>query len=202
MTSFTKLVLAMVSAVIFMMATSNIARINAIQTKGKIDREINQITQEQIVQLDKARNVFYKIYKRYPNNIDEIVDAGLIRSTFKTSKFSKDITIDPITKKITLAIDQDRIQRNISLVATSHILQTKANKDLISIDSAVKTDINIRDLLNNKKDLSSLELNVTDNSVFDNAVRDLNLTNEGNSTDLYDGLNADQIKTLNKTLGY
>ena len=202
MTSFAKIVFLTFTGIVFMMSWTNITLNNALKTKAEIDRKINKQTLDHIKELEIVRNKYFRAYKRYPNSIDDLINVGMLRSNFKTSIYSKDIFIDPTTKKISLTTDQDRIQRNISLSAKSHILQVESNKDLLTSDNEVKRDLNIKAFLDKKSNLSSTETTVSNKTTFDDITNNLDLTTEENGTDLYNDLTADEIKLLNQTIGY
>jgi mannitol-specific phosphotransferase system IIBC component len=76
------------------MVTNSNVQNELLKEKLRRNAETGAMIKEQMDELAKAQNLYYKTYKKYPTDIAELISKGFLRANFETAMLSKNIKLD------------------------------------------------------------------------------------------------------------
>lgn len=80
---------------LLVMQSGSDAMLQSMKHKKEVGMRLGKETKTQMQELQDAQALYFKTYKQYPlGGIDELIAKGFLRSNYKTTQLSKNITID------------------------------------------------------------------------------------------------------------
>ena len=146
--------IGMLIVVMIFQATLHNSKTNNNGFQGKNNREqlVASSINDRVDIINKAKMLYYDIYKRYPVSNNELINTGLLRSNFNSSKYTESIQIQ---SDGTIAIENGTSKTNAIFNAKTKDLNSMKNLQKLNSYSSIRNTANTINSLTSTKDIEN-----------------------------------------------